>query len=336
MCRGRWRRPGGVGASGGGVGLVGGRAGCRSVGGGRGRAGGVGCGVGGSSGGVVHGSGFAACGYGPGVDETFPVFAASFDAVCAVRRLVAACAAGRGVRGGGFGSCCSVGSDRVRAGGLFAVEVALWELLASWGVRVDYLAGHSIGEVTAAYVSGMLSLADVCTLVAARGRLMQALPAGGVMVAVGASEEAVAGLIGASGAGVDVAAVNGPASVVVSGAFGGVAVVVAGCRERGWRVKELAVSHAFHSRLMEPMLEEFRSVVAGLDWRAPRIPIVSNVTGAVADAAEITEPGATGCGTCGSRCGSPTEWLLCGHRGGHLPGGGSGCDVDGDGGGDRR
>ncbi|MEE3920944.1 acyltransferase domain-containing protein [Micromonospora sp. BRA006-A] len=87
------------------------------------------------------------------------------------------------------------------------------------------------------------------------------------------------------------AAVNGPASVVVSGAFGGVAVVVAACRERGWRVKELAVSHAFHSRLMEPMLEEFRSVVAGLDWRAPRIPIVSNVTGAVADAAEITEPG---------------------------------------------
>ncbi|RNH89854.1 acyltransferase domain-containing protein, partial [Micromonospora aurantiaca] len=121
-------------------------------------------------------------------------------------------------------------------------------------------------------------------------RLMQALPAGGVMAAVGASEEAVAELIGASGAAVDVAAVNGPASVVVSGAADEVAVVVGTSRERGWRVKELAVSHAFHSRLMEPMLEEFASVVAGLDWRVPRVPIVSNVTGAVAEPLELVDP----------------------------------------------
>ncbi|MEH1102967.1 acyltransferase domain-containing protein, partial [Micromonospora sp. CPCC 205561] len=202
--------------------------------------------------------------------EAFPVFAASFDEVCAefdghlpraLRQVVFA----------------EVGSDEAglldqtvfAQAGLFAVEVALWELLSSWGVRADYFAGHSIGEVSAAYVAGMLSLADACVLVAARGRLMQALPAGGVMAAVGASEAAVREVVDAAGAGVDIAAVNGPASVVVSGAAGEVASVVATARERGWRVKELSVSHAFHSRLMEPMLDEFRSVVAGLDWRVP-------------------------------------------------------------------
>ncbi|MFG1892373.1 SDR family NAD(P)-dependent oxidoreductase [Micromonospora sp. NPDC049051] len=137
----------------------------------------------------------------------------------------------------------------------------------------------------------MLSLADACVLVAARGRLMQALPSGGVMAAVGAAEVDVREVIDAAGAAVDIAAVNSPASVVVSGAADEVAVVVATARERGWRTKELSVSHAFHSRLMDPMLDEFASVVAGLDWRMPRVPIVSNVTGAVADAAELTDPG---------------------------------------------
>ncbi|MGW0517513.1 SDR family NAD(P)-dependent oxidoreductase [Crossiella sp. NPDC003009] len=162
---------------------------------------------------------------------------------------------------------------------LFAVEVALFRLLESWGVRPDFLMGHSVGEIAAAHAAGVYPVADACALVAARARLMSALPAGGAMVSVDAPEDEVAPLL-AGHAEVSIAAVNGPRSVVLSGAAEAVAALAGTLAARGHRTKALKVSHAFHSPLMAPMLAEFRAVAAGLTPQRARIPVVSTVTGA--------------------------------------------------------
>ncbi|AQA22618.1 phenolphthiocerol synthesis polyketide synthase type I Pks15/1 [Rhodococcus sp. MTM3W5.2] len=162
---------------------------------------------------------------------------------------------------------------------LFAVGVALYRLLESFGVRPDYLVGHSVGELTAACVAEVMSMPDSARLISARGSLMQGLPAGGAMAAVAVPAAEVAPLLGA---GVGIAAINGPASVVVSGPEAGVLAVADALREQGHKATLLAVSHAFHSALMDPILNEFGAVAGSVAVAAPKVPIVSNLTGGVA------------------------------------------------------
>ncbi|MCP9210402.1 type I polyketide synthase [Streptomyces cucumeris] len=173
---------------------------------------------------------------------------------------------------------------------LFALETALFRQFEAWGVRPGLVAGHSVGEVTAAHVAGVLSLADACTLVAARGRLMDALPAGGAMAAVAADADEVAEHLSATGCAVEIAAVNGPASVVISGDEAEVRETAAHFRERGRSVTPLRVGHAFHSARMDPVLADFADVVRGLSFAAPLLPLVTAVAGRAATDEELCTP----------------------------------------------
>ncbi|TLW91365.1 SDR family NAD(P)-dependent oxidoreductase [Saccharomonospora piscinae] len=221
---------------------------------------------------AFSGQGAQRAGMGRELCAAYPVFAAAFDAVC--EELDRLLGDGPGVRAVVFDGAAGLDETMWAQAGLFAVEVALSRLLESWGVTPDLVVGHSVGEIAAAHVVGVLSLADACRLVTARGRLMQALPPGGAMVSLRATEAEVTPWLSER---VSLAAVNGPSSVVLSGDEDAVAAVVE--RFPGRRQKRLRVSHAFHSARMEPMLAEFRAVCEGLSFAEPTVAVVSTVTG---------------------------------------------------------
>ena len=172
---------------------------------------------------------------------------------------------------------------------LFAIEYAVAKLWESWGIKPDALIGHSIGEITAACYANVLSLEDALNLVAIRGKLMQSLPQNGIMAVIFSTLENVKGIIEDFGHEVSIAGVNGPNNTVISGKTESVEKIIEIAGSKNIKTVKIKTSHAFHSALMEPILEEFQNSIKDIKFKQPEVPLVSNITGKFISQDEIQD-----------------------------------------------